>query len=295
MSAIDFGGTDSPYLTVADAAAIKAAKMPTEVHYTGYPEGIPVYDYATLAAYSTSSCNSGSPSTSCWDLTAKVTDLLYGGNLNSVDNLVWYPNTDVDGGTTTVGEDRNRDNYPMCVVSWYGSLAFSLWLGGSLPTEAQWEYAARQKSNGTTDNSYYYAGASANTDAGLDAVGWHGYNSSTHAHEVGKKSATGKGLFDMSGSISEWVIDQHGSYMNAAGNLTATSGKNLVSANESNTGASSGAPLYNPVAYPSSGSARVFHGGDWSCSASSCKLSSRYYHVPSGEYNYVGFRCVVCP
>ncbi|MDR0618660.1 MAG: formylglycine-generating enzyme family protein, partial [Bacteroidales bacterium] len=250
MAAIDYDGTNPPYLKSADASAILSAKMPTEVNYTGYPDGITVRDYTVWSQASTSGCTT--PSTSCWNLLSNQTNLTSGGALTANSNIVWYPNTDKLGTTTTTGEERQRDNYPISYVSWYGSLCFSLWLGGSLPTESQWEYAARQKSNGSTDNSYYYAGATANSDAGLGAVGWYNGNSGSgggtttqHVHEVGKKTPTGKGLYDMSGNLWEWVVDPYASsYSTAAGTLTATSGKNLVSSNTGNAGTSSGAPLY---------------------------------------------------
>jgi formylglycine-generating enzyme required for sulfatase activity len=301
MAAIDYDGTDKPYLKSADASAILSAKMPTEVNYTGYPNGITVRDYTVWSQSNTSGCKT--PSTSCWNLIQKNISLANGGNLTHSSNIVWYPNTDKSGTTTTTGEERQRDNYPISFVSWYGSLCFSLWLGGSLPTESQWEYAARQKSDGSTDNIYYYAGATANTDSGLSAVGWYSGNSGSgggtttlHVHEVGKKASTGKGLYDMSGNVYEWMIDPYGSYSTAAGTLTATGGKNLVSSNAGNAGTSSGAPLYNPVACYGSNPYRVLRGGYWNNGA---EYSSLGYRRGSSDApsmgDYKGFRSVVCP
>jgi formylglycine-generating enzyme required for sulfatase activity len=117
-----------------------------------------------------------------------------------------------------------------------------------------------------------------------------------HAHEVGKKASTGKGLYDMSGNVYERMIDPHGSYSTAAGTLTATMGKNLVSSNAGNTGTSSDAPLYNPIACPSSSSYRVLRGGYWSYDATHSSLGRRRGgNSPSSMSDYAGFRSVVCP
>jgi formylglycine-generating enzyme required for sulfatase activity len=296
MAAIDYDGTTEPYLKASDVNAIKSAKMPTEVNYMGYPSGIIVSDYVIFAAYSTSGCTT--PGTSCWNLISSQTNLSYGGALTNNNSVVWYPNTDVSGDTTTTGEDKKRDNYPMTYVSWYGSIAFCLWLGGSLPTEAQWEYAGRHTSGGTTNDSYQYAGSSS-----ADGVGWHSGNSGTgggtttqHAHEVGKKAATSAGLYDMSGNVYELCIDEWGGvYMNAASSLTVANGKNLVSSDVSNNGETLGAPLRNPIACASSSSSRVLRGGYWNFSATYCSLGDRSASTPSYVIYYLGVRSVCCP
>jgi formylglycine-generating enzyme required for sulfatase activity len=297
MAAIDYDGTTAPHLKASDVNAIKSAKMPTEVNYTGYLSGITVADYVIFAGSSTSGCTVPN-AYSCWNLTIAQTSLTYGGVLTTSSNgVVWYPNTDVSGETTTMGEDKKRDNYAISCVSWYGSIAFCLWLGGSLPTEAQWEYAGRYDGSGA-NNSYQYAGSGT-----LDNVAWYngtsgtgGGTTTTHVHEVGKKTATSAGLYDMTGNVWEWCIDEYVSgYLNAAGSLTVASGKNLVSSEADNTGASSGAPLHNPIAY--TGSTRVYVGGGWSGSASDCSLGIRNGGGGAPSYvNYaLGFRGVGCP
>jgi formylglycine-generating enzyme required for sulfatase activity len=293
MAAIDYyDGGASPYLKGDDVNAIKSAKMPTEVDYTGYSGGITVADYVIFDGSSTNGC--ATPGSSCWNLLSNQPDLRYGGVLTTNSSgVVWYPNTDVSGGTTTTGEDKKRDNYAISCVTWYGSIAFCLWLGGSLPTEAQWEYAGRYDGSGA-NNSYMYAGSGT-----LDDVAWYNGNSGTggdittrHAHEVGKKASTSAGLYDMSGNMYEWCIDEYGSYLNT-GSLTVASGKNLVSADMDNTGATSGAPLRNPIAC--TGSHRVRRGGDWNTSAAYCSLGYRYDYTPSYVGSFLGFRGVGCP
>ncbi|MDR1974524.1 MAG: formylglycine-generating enzyme family protein [Bacteroidales bacterium] len=267
MAAIDLAGSSEPYsLTQADKNAMVVAKALVPTSYAGYPTGITVEQYALLSFNSAGS--SSTVGTSMWNITSShannADNLRCGGCLSSdgsVNNRVWFPLSDKSAsGTATSGtEARRRDNYPISLVSWYGSLAYSLWLGGCLPTEAQWEYAARRSTSGM--NNTVYAGSDV-----IDDVAWYdqnsdlngGNNSSTcRAHEVAKKDANGIGLFDMSGNLYEWILDPRGDYV-AGGTTAITAGKNLVSGGNGNTGTTSGSRLQNPVALPTAtGSYRV--------------------------------------
>jgi formylglycine-generating enzyme required for sulfatase activity len=301
MSAIDFdaGSTSEPFLLDADKDAMVAAQAPA----AGY-SNITVEQYALLAA---NGAGYGvNTTTSMWNLVLRQANssstLRYGGCLSgeTTSYKVWFPLADMSvSGTATQTsvkpEAQRRDNYPISYVSWYGGLAFSLWLGGCLPTEAQWEYAARRGSSGMSNTQY--AGSSS-----ADGVAWHSGNSqlngsgSTMAHEVAKKASNGIGLYDMSGNMYEWVLDMYnsGSYLSAvAGTTTPTSGKWLVSGNVSNTGVS-GSPLYNPVMF-GSGSSRVFRGGNWNNSAANCSLGDRNTTAPNYCNHYIGFRAVCVP
>ena len=129
-----------------------------------------------------------------------------------------------------------------------------------LPTEAEWEYAARggQKSKG-----YKYAGSNALSD-----VAWYWDNSSSKTHPVKQKQANELGLYDMSGNVWEWCQDWYGNYGSAA--------------------------QTNPTG-PSSGSYRVIRGGSWSDSASSCRVAYRNIYSPGIRISYLGFRVVLLP
>ena len=124
-----------------------------------------------------------------------------------------------------------------------------------LPTEAEWEYAARggQKSTPTK-----YAGSST-----IDDVAWYDGNSGDQTHDVATKRANELGLYDMSGNVYEWCQDWHGSY--SSGSQT------------------------NPKGV-SSGSLRVFRGGSWGSYARDCRVSHRNFNTPSCRGYDLGLR-----
>jgi formylglycine-generating enzyme required for sulfatase activity len=303
MSAVDMGSyaNNYHYLSVADRDFLIAAKAPVPTAYTGYPSGITVEQYAILAfgdaAYKggsgTTIGGTSDPGRYIWNILQSQTSANYTSLTASSADLsaVWYP---VSGGTaanTTLGEALRRDNYAMSSVSWWGSLAFSLWLGGCLPTEAQWEYAARHDDSSASVSNRY---AGCNTNAELANYAWYSSNASSRVHEVAKKFSTAKGLFDMSGNLWEWVLDPYGSYTaNAAGSTTLVATKNLLSSG-SGTGAI-GSPYLNPVAFPGSGSNRVWRGGGWAGSATDCSLAPRTGYSPNYCNSYSGFRAVCVP
>lgn len=137
--------------------------------------------------------------------------------------------------------------------------------GYRLPTEAEWEYAARVKADGTLAPLNFLSGATdvyTNADA-CKAVAWYSDNSGSTTHEVGKKKANVAGLHDMSGNVWEWCWDWYGTI---------------------STGAET-----DPTG-DVSGSNRVYRGGGWGNGAQDCLPGSRYGVSPNYAYGDLGFR-----
>ena len=149
--------------------------------------------------------------------------------------------------------------------------------GYRLPTEAEWEYAARGGHTGITDGSWNYDYSGSNT---LDDVAWYGNNSDEKTHEVGKKQANALGLYDMSGNVWEWCWDWYG---NSSGYPSGTED-----------------PAGPDTAGPDTNISRVIRGGSWYVYASHCTVSYRdgnspyawFGSIPYGRYDYNGFRLV---
>jgi formylglycine-generating enzyme required for sulfatase activity len=139
--------------------------------------------------------------------------------------------------------------------------------GYRLPTEAEWEYAARAG----TSTAFYsggitHTGFDCGRDANLDKIGWYCGNSGNKTHPVGRKQANAWGLYDMAGNVWEWVYDRYqDSY--------------------------SGLPNVDPVG-PNSGSYRVYRGGSYAYYALYCRAASRirFRVTPGYRYWYLGLR-----
>ena len=125
-----------------------------------------------------------------------------------------------------------------------------------LPTEAEWEYAAR---GGKFKHKYEFSGGD-----GIDTVSWYDGNSGQETHPVKRKKANELGLYDMSGNVWEWCQDRYGSY--SSGSQTDPTG-------------------------PASGSLlRVLRGGSWYYSARYCRVACRGSYSPDGRGVDSGFR-----
>ena len=156
------------------------------------------------------------------------------------------------------------DKKPVDSVNWNDCMAFIYNLNKitrlefSLPTEAQWEFAAR---GGNNSRSFKYAG---NNNA--DYVAWHWKNSGHQSQDVAKKLPNELGIFDMSGNIAEWCADFFDGYKSGAEN--------------------------NPQG-PPRGSDHVIRGGSWSTDEKLCRVVARDHKLPSCKSHSIGFRLVI--
>ena len=156
--------------------------------------------------------------------------------------------------------------HPVIHVSWNDAVAYCKWLSGRtgksyrLPTEAEWEFAAR---GGNKSQGYQYAGGD-----NLDDVSWHWNNSGGKTHAVGQKRANELGLYDMSGNVCEWCQDWYGDYSASA--------------------------QTNPTG-PSTGAYRVYRGGSWYDGPQDCRVTYRFSDDPGLRFNDLGFRLARTP
>jgi formylglycine-generating enzyme required for sulfatase activity len=162
---------------------------------------------------------------------------------------------------------KDCDNCPVEEVSWNDVQEYIKKLNAKtgknhrLPTEAEWEYAAR---GGNQSKGYKYSGS--NT---ISSVAWYYYSTAdSKTHPVGQKSSNELGIYDMSGNVSEWCSDWY-SFSHYASSTSR-----------------------NPSG-PSSGSARVVRGGSWFNSASYCRVANRHPRSPGHRYDLIGFRLVL--
>ena len=160
---------------------------------------------------------------------------------------------------------KNCDNCPVERVSWNEVQKFIKKLNQltgqrfRLPTEAEWEYAAR---GGKRSRGYRYAGSNS-----PGTVAWYDSNSGYKTHPVGQKQANELGLYDMSGNVWEWCSDWYG--------------RNYYGSSSSS----------NPSG-PSTGTRKVLRGGSWNISAAYDRVSNRSYNSPSTQISSNGFRLV---
>lgn len=183
----------------------------------------------------------------------KARQLVYGykWSLQKTDNK-WQPN-------------QGYENHPITGVSWYGAYAFCRHYGLNLPTEAQWEYAARGGVETSQVARHTYAGSNK-----IDEVAWHSGNSDYKHYAVGQKKENELKLYDMSGNVYEWCSDWYYD-------------KYYVES-----------PETNPEG-PQEGSSRVLRSGSWHNDAGSCRVAYRGSLHPHRDDSILGFRAAFIP
>ena len=156
------------------------------------------------------------------------------------------------------------DDFPVCVVGWQDVQIFIEKLNEltgknyRLPTEAEWEFAAR---GGNKSKGYKYSGSN-----DINTVAWYIGNSEDRGHPVGTKMPNELGVYDMSGSVWEWCSDWYGAYTDAS--------------------------QTNPTG-PETGTYRVLRGGSFSSYAQLCRVSIRSGLEPYISTGFIGFRLVL--
>ena len=156
------------------------------------------------------------------------------------------------------------DSHPIVNVNYGDAMAYCDWLAEKmdadyrLPTEAEWEYAAR---GGKLSKGTKYSGGRS-----LDNAGWYDANSNKQTQSVAKKNPNELGIYDMSGNVWEWCKDWYGDY-------SATAQTNPKGA--------------------TTGSYRVLRGGSWSYSASFCRVARRIFDDPANRTLNYGFRVLL--
>ncbi len=162
-----------------------------------------------------------------------------------------------------IPSDMQADDQPVVDVDWNQAEAFSEWVGGRLPSEAEWEYAAR---SGGKERKYPWGNQDATCKRAVISADADGCGRNATWPVCSKAAGnTKQGLCDMAGNVWEWVQDRyHGSY--------------------------DGAPTDGSAWENAAGSSRVMRGGSWHFAARYARSARRGRGAPGYRFSYLGFR-----
>jgi formylglycine-generating enzyme required for sulfatase activity len=182
----------------------------------------------------------------------EVTNLFYKACMDS--SICTLPGSSMFQPSDNYYDNPLHDNYPVAAVDWNQAKTYCEWRGARLPTEAEWEKAAR----GTDDRTYPWG-------EGIDATfANYELNGGGDTTEVGKyeKGKSPYGLYDMAGNVHEWVADWYDIY-----------------------------PGGDPKTLSDCRQCRVMRGGSFPNNPYSLRVSERHWNDPSHRNGNVGFRC----
>jgi formylglycine-generating enzyme required for sulfatase activity len=258
--------TKTTALSANSAVATSATPTPTSAPPTPMPMvNVPAGDFIMGSSSSDAQASSDEKPQHTVYLDAfqidkyEVTNALYKQCVDA--GMCYLPSTLSSYARSTYYGDPSFDNYPVINVSWYDARAYCEWAGKQLPTEAQWEKAARG-----TDGRIYPWGNTWDVTK---------LNSLVSSPSVGDTTAVGSyptgaslyGALDMAGNVWEWVADWH------------------------DPNYYSHSPLRDPQG-PSSGLYKVLRGGSWDNGMADARAANRDFGVPAYYYAHLGFRCV---
>jgi len=166
---------------------------------------------------------------------------------------------------------RSKRDFPVIFITWYAAEAYCRWVGGRLPTEAEWDLAARGGLSGKVFPWGDEPADKSRANFSASSIG--------AATKVGRYSPNGYGLFDMAGNVWEFTADEWANYPTTSILLdNPIAGGDLFDKGDS---------------YLRVTSRRVIRGGSWGASPINLRVDYRDSHPPNGAGDHVGFRCMM--
>ena len=160
----------------------------------------------------------------------------------------------------------NQPDNPVVNIRWVDAVVYAKWANKRLPTEAEWEYAARGNLIGKK-----YSSGDIITQSDANFGGEEGNDIWRWTSPVGSFSPNGFGLYDVTGNVWEWCFDEYNAEF-----YSVSSKKN---------------PRYGRESAPENENFRILRGGGWGGSSEDLRVADRWYHLTSGST--IGFRCVM--